>query len=378
MHASKARIHSIDILRGLVIAIMTIDHVREDFLHNVALTDPMHLQSTGAALFFTRWLAHFCAPVFVFLTGVSAYLHASRWHLPPKALSMFLLKRGLLLIAMEMTLVNVAWTLAVPPERIYLQVIWAIGCSMVFLSVLSLLPTRLLLSLGVVIVAGHNLMDAISFPPGGLAHAIWALLHERSWLHMGDLSIRTSYPVLPWIGVMALGYVCGRYFDYGFSAVTRRIYLLIAGVAAVVLFIVVRLSNLYGDTAIWQHYEGQPLMTMMSFLNVTKYPPSLLFLLMTLGPALLLLRSMEHWRGKLAHLLLTFGRVPFFYYVLHLYVLNIAYEVLCSIFGVSRFSVESTGWVWLISLVVLAALYPLVALFARLKARKASPILSYF
>jgi uncharacterized membrane protein len=374
----SARLMSIDILRGLVMLIMTLDHVREDFLYRVPMADPMDVQLVGAGVFFTRWLAHFCAPVFVLLTGISACLHANRHQLTVSQLSGFLLRRGLLLMFLEVALINFAWTMQFPPHRIYLQVIWAIGFSMFCLSGLIWLPRRALWILAAVIIAGHNLLDGIAFAEDTLEHWLWALLHKRSLLPLGEYGVRTSYPVLPWVGVIVLGYLSGRLFTQDYAPSQRRRMLMDMGKAALLCFVALRIMNNYGDPAQWQWFDGKWLLTAMSFLNLTKYPPSLLFLLMTLAPACFLLCIAEKWQGKLVPFVQTFGRVPFFYYVLHLYVIDILYWLCCHLAGQEKIDVGHIGWVWAISFGLLVSMYPLVAYFARLKARKASPLLSYF
>ena len=203
------RLLSIDALRGLVILFMLLDHVRETFFLHRQVADPMNIEITDPALFFSRTLAHICAPVFVLLTGLSAYLYGEKYQ-GKRDVSAFLFKRGLFLVVLEFTLVNFAWTFQLPPSVIYMQVIWAIGVSMIALAALVWLPRPVLLVLGLVIIAGHNLLDALHFAPGSVMHVPWAILHDRGWIEVGDsLRMRTSYPVLPWIGVIALGYCLG-------------------------------------------------------------------------------------------------------------------------------------------------------------------------
>ncbi|WP_238580528.1 DUF1624 domain-containing protein, partial [Pseudomonas aeruginosa] len=211
--SNSSRLHSIDALRGLVMLFMLLDHVRETFFLHRQVGDPMDVASTEPALFLSRTLAHLCAPVFVFLTGLSAFLYGEK-HQGRRAVSAFLFKRGLFLVALELTLVNFAWTFQLPPTVIYLQVIWAIGLSMLALAALLWLPRPLLAALGVLLVAGHNLLDPLHFAPGSAWHLPWAVLHDRGWIEAGDaLRLRTSYPLLPWIGVIALGYAAGNWFS---------------------------------------------------------------------------------------------------------------------------------------------------------------------
>ena len=215
------RLLSIDALRGLVILFMLLDHVRETFFLHRQVADPMNIEITDPALFFSRTLAHLCAPVFVLLTGLSAYLYGEKYQ-GKRDVSAFLFKRGLFLVVLEFTLVNFAWTFQLPPSVIYMQVIWAIGVSMIALAALVWLPRPVLLILGLGIIAGHNLLDNLHFAAGSMMHVPWAILHDRGWIEVGDsLRMRTSYPVLPWIGVIALGYCLGPWFT---RSTPRRTY----------------------------------------------------------------------------------------------------------------------------------------------------------
>lgn len=242
-----ARLQSIDALRGLVILFMLLDHVRETFLLHMQVPDPMDVAVTEPALFFSRTLAHLCAPVFIFLTGLSAFLYGEK-HQDRHAVSSFLLKRGLFLVALEFTLVNFAWTFQFPPQVIYLQVIWAIGLSMLALSALLWLPRPWLVLLGLLIIGGHNLLDPLHFPVGSPMHLPWAILHDRGWLEVSDsLRLRTSYPLLPWIGVIALGYAAGPWFGRNADAERRQHNLANWGRAALLLFVLLRLINGYGE-----------------------------------------------------------------------------------------------------------------------------------
>ncbi|HWT17376.1 MAG TPA: heparan-alpha-glucosaminide N-acetyltransferase domain-containing protein, partial [Variovorax sp.] len=219
----RARLLSIDALRGLVILFMLLDHVRETFYLHHQVPDPMVAAETPPELFFSRLLAHLCAPVFVFLTGLSAFLYAAKQPGGRAAASSFLWKRGLFLVLLELTVVNFAWTFQFPPAKVFLQVIWVIGLSMLALAVLVWLPRKVLVVLGIVLVAGHNLLDGLHFPVGHALHVPWAILHDRGWIELSDtLKLRTSYPLLPWIGVIALGYAAGPWFAAGADAVQRQ------------------------------------------------------------------------------------------------------------------------------------------------------------
>jgi len=366
------RLQSIDALRGLVILFMLLDHVRETFFLHRQVSDPMAIDVTDPSLFASRTLAHLCAPVFVLLTGLSAWLYGEKYQ-GRSDVSAFLFKRGLFLVVLEFTLVNFAWTFQLPPSVIYLQVIWAIGVSMIALSLLVWLPRPALLALAGVLIAGHNLLDGLHFGSGSAMHVPWAILHDRGWLEVSDsLRLRTSYPVLPWIGVIALGYGLGPWFGRGAQAHQRQHQLLLAGVIAVLGFVVLRMLNGYGE-APWSGYPTLT-QTLMSFFNITKYPPSLLFLALTLGCGLLLLRAFERagqarWISALA----VFGAAPMFFYLLHLYVLKLLYLACVALFGLNHgdyFGFDGIGAVWLSAVLLAAALYLPVRWFARLKGRR--------
>ncbi|MEB2516267.1 DUF1624 domain-containing protein [Pseudomonas sp. YuFO20] len=366
------RLMSIDALRGLVIIFMLLDHVRETFFLHRQVTDPMLIDSTEPTLFFSRTLAHLCAPVFVLLTGLSAFLYGEK-HQGTHAVSTFLFKRGLFLVVLEFTLVNFAWTFQFPPTVIYLQVIWAIGVSMIALAALVWLPRPILCGLGLIIVGGHNLLDSLHFPVGSALHIPWAILHDRGWIEFSDsLRLRTSYPVLPWIGVIALGYSIGPWFARPASTALRQRYLLLAGAGALIGFVLLRLANGYGE-AHWAVHESTT-HTLMSFFNITKYPPSLLFLGLTLGIGLLLLLGFERaQQRKWISTLAVFGAAPMFFYLLHLYVLKVLYLVSVALFGLNHgdyFGFDGIWAVWLTAVLLAAALYLPVRWFAALKARR--------
>jgi len=351
---------------------MLLDHVRETFLLHMQVTDPMDVTVTEPALFFSRTLAHLCAPVFIFLTGLSAFLFGEK-HASRVEVSSFLLKRGLFLVVLEFTLVNFAWTFQFPPSVIYLQVIWAIGLSMIALAALLWLPRGLLATLGLVIVAGHNLLDPLHFAADSLIHVPWAILHDRGWIEVSEnLRLRTSYPLLPWIGVIALGYSIGPWFARGADPVERQDRLRNFGLGALLTFVGLRLVNGYGERT-WNAGETG-VQTLMSLLNVTKYPPSLLFLCLTLGFGLLLLLAFERsqtrrWLRPMA----VFGAAPMFFYLLHLYVLKLLYLAAVSIWGFNHgiyYGFDAVWPIWLCTLVLAIVLFPAVRWFADLKARR--------
>lgn len=352
----KKRIDAIDMMRGLVILIMLLDHVRERFYYHVQVSDPMDISVTEPGLFFSRFAAHFCAPVFVFLTGLSAWLYAHPAQGAPRSARGFLFKRGLFLIALEITVITVSWMGSY--HTIWLQVIWAIGVSMLALAAMLALPYRVLAVLGLLIVFGHNALTPINFMPGEWGYSLWTILHDRNYLLQSDgLNIRASYPVLPWIGVILLGYVAGPL--YTMAATTRRRWLLRLGAACLALLVLLRGFNIYGETLPWQ-LQASALECLMAILNFTKYPPSLHFLLVTLGSMFLLLAQMERWHNKAAQVLVTFGSVPMFFYILHLYVLLALYSFCMAVFGPNQgalFGVNQLSLIWLISIILAVLLY---------------------
>lgn len=375
------RITSIDALRGFVMIVMLLDHVRETFFLHLQVSDPMAVPGTPPELFFSRLAAHLCAPVFVFLTGLSAWLYAHPPRGAPRDASGFLLKRGLFVIALELTLVNLAWSGRY--EVLYLQVMWAIGLSMVALALLIALPRGLLLALGLVIVAGHNALAGVQVAPDSPWHGLWTVLLQRGWLvDEGILRVRLSYPVLPWIGVILLGWCFAPVFAATVSAARRRAWLLATGAACLALLVLLRGLNLYGENAQWQH-GATPLQTVMSWLNFTKYPPSLDFLLLTLGAGLLLLALLERADNAFTRVCTTFGGAPMFYYALHLYVLLAGYHAALWLWGPNqgtRFGVDADQFwlIWVVWLAMLPLLYGPVRAFGRFKRRSAQAWVKYF
>lgn len=317
----SSRIESIDLLRGIVMVIMTLDHVRDYFHADAFMFDPADLTQTNIAIFLTRWITHYCAPVFVFLAGTSAYLIGIRKG--TKALSVFLLKRGIWLVVAEVVIVGFGWFFNFHFSLIALGVIWAIGMSMIGLAAAVYLPYKAILILGLLIVFGHNGLDNIHFhEPVGLSF-LWSVIHDPSFFQfIPGHAIFLLYPILSWMGVMFLGYSLGLLFQPDFDSDKRKKILLYLGVATSMLFIVVRYVNIYGDPRPW-FFQTDSAFTVLSFLNATKYPPSLLYLLMTLGPALIFLSISENFKGRLAGGFIVLGRVPFFYYLAHIYLIHV-------------------------------------------------------
>lgn len=317
--AAGGRLAGIDLVRGLVMVLMALDHTR-DFFGDPRI-DPTDVATTTPALFATRWITHLCAPTFVLLAGTAAHLWGARHERTRGDLSRFLLLRGLWLIVLEFTLVGAAWIWDVALVFHLIGVIGAIGVGFLVLAGLIWLPRPVLVAAGLAIVVGHNLLDPVTLEDAGGLSWLWTLLHEGSpagTITGGSHVVWVQYPLLPWIGVVALGYGLGPVFQLPESS--RRRELLTLGAGVTLLFLVLRATNVYGDPQPWTRWAS-PVQTIESFLNCAKYPPSLLYLGMTLGPVLLLLAVADRWRGPVARILIVFGRVPLFYYLVHLYVL---------------------------------------------------------
>lgn len=376
------RTRSIDLLRGIVMVLMVLDHAR-DFFVGFAVS-PTNLQATTPALFLTRWVTHFCAPVFVLLAGVAARLYGEKRGLP--ALRRFLLTRGLWLVLLELTVVRFAWV-PDPFFRFFLiQVIWVLGWGMVVLAGLSFLPVRAVVAVGAALVAGHHLLDPFDRGSFGALEPLWNLLHERAFLSLGTRKVFVSYPILPWLGVIALGFGLGGWYQK--SAPERRRLLLQSGGLVCLAFLLVRGINLYGDPRPWAEQARGAIFSVLSFLNCEKYPPSLSFLLMTLGPVLVALALLERVPGKRLEPLAIFGRVPLFFYVAHLYLLRLLSAPLAYLrYGPSAFAPPPRGhggspeyplWTAYAALALtVLLLYPVCRWFARKKAESRSPWLSY-
>jgi uncharacterized membrane protein len=314
-----SRIQSIDLLRGIVMIIMALDHVRDYFHADAFLYNPLDLEKTSVMLFFTRWITHFCAPVFVFLAGTSAFLVGSRKG--KKELSAFLLKRGLWLILLELTIINFAWFFNIQFSLITLTVIWALGVGMIALAAIVHLPFNLILILGILLVAGHNLLDPIQVDGNNSKAIGWAILHKFSGFPIGNHFLFVGYPIIAWTGIMTLGYSFGALYKSSFDAKTRMKLLLVLGSGMIFLFVIIRSINAYGDPSHWSE-QATPVYTFLSFLNITKYPPSLLYALITLGPALIFLAISENLKKGISQYVIALGRVPMFYYILHLYFIH--------------------------------------------------------
>ncbi len=397
----KRRIYAVDLLRGIVMMIMLLDHTR-DFVHWAGLQfDPTDLSQTTIPLFFTRWITHYCAPAFVFLSGVSIYLQRMAGKTNTE-LSRFLWTRGLWLIFLEFTVVRLGFTFNLDYSFVgAAQVIWVIGLSMIVMAALIYAPVRWVGILAAAMIALHNLLDVYSLPPQVAFgeptplvswQAVWLFLHQQGIVSLfgGPITL-VLYPLIPWVGVMAAGWAFGSI--YSWEAERRRKWLYAVGIGAIFLFILIRAINVYGDPQPWSMQE-KPGFTFLSFLNTTKYPPSLLFLLMTLGPSITLLALTDAIDGKSIwqRICITYGRVPMFFYILQWFVAHGAGVLLTVLSGKdvsylvtnpvpgsqippdAGFSLWVVYAVWIGGLVVL---YPLCKWWGDLKRRNKSWILSY-
>jgi len=381
------RLDGIDLLRGLVICLMVLDHVRDFFMFIPADAGPdyaLDLATTNPALFATRWVTNFCAPVFVLLAGTGAWLQTANGK-SPDDLSRFLLTRGLWLIVLELTVIGFGWQFT--PVLLFLQVIWAIGWSMVLLSLLTRLGPQAILTVGVVIIAGHNLLDPIQPQALGAFAPVWNWLHVSGVAPVGGVPLLFAYPILPWFGVMCLGYGIGRVFTL--ETDQRRRWLTLIGVSMIVAFAVLRAMQLYGDTKPWEPHP-ELWKTIGDFIDIQKYPPSLQYVLITIGPALVFLPVLERLRGPAAEFLLAFGRAPLFAYVLHIWLahllamsVGVALGFPASGFFNPFFVGAPDGWGFGLLAVygwwalILALLYPPTRWFAGVKARRRDWWLGY-
>jgi uncharacterized membrane protein len=378
----KSRVRSVDALRGLVMIVMALDHVRDFTSSSAFLFQPDDLTRTTAALFFTRWITHFCAPVFMFTAGIGAYFRAARGQTTGE-LSRFLVTRGLWLVLLELTAVRLAFSFGRGP--VILEVLWALGWSMVLLAVLVHLPVRWLAVFSIAAIALHNLADGVK---GGF---VWDILHRQAAVQVGGMLVVVAYPLVPWFAVMATGYCFGRVM--AFETERRRRWLLRIGWGVTAAFLVVRGINIYGDSQRWS--GAIPGMVVLSFLRVTKYPPSLDFLLMTLGPAILLLWWLDRVEIGDNNPLMVFGRAPLFYFVVHLFLIHGLAVLLAVVrYGQAGFMLSplpsmggpaiyptdygfGLGGVYAIWIAVVILMYPLCRWFAGVKRRRRDWWLSY-
>ncbi len=382
MNTTRAkRIKSIDMLRGLVMVIMALDHVRDYFHYDAFFYDPSDLSQTSVGIFWTRFITHFCAPVFVFLAGTSAFFVGQRRS--KKELSIWLLKRGIWLVIAEVTIIKFAWMFKLDFSTVVLQVIWVLGIAMIFLAGFIHLPKKLNISLAILFVIGHNLFDSYS-PTGPVSSGIWTFLHIFGVIPMGNITILSGYPMIPWVFVMLLGYHFGELYKPSYGAEKRKKALIWLGLGMLLAFVIIRATNIYGDAIKWE-VQDTASFTVLSFFNLTKYPPSLLFLLVTLGIPMIFLAFAENWRGKLTEWLVVIGRVPMFFYIIHLYVIHFfallaamatgfqASDMVIDLWITLQPELQGYGFslwvVYLIWLILIIALYPICKWYDGYKTR---------
>jgi uncharacterized membrane protein len=336
------RLESIDFLRGVVMIIMALDHTRDYFHNSAFLFNPEDLAQTSVILFFTRWITHFCAPVFVFLAGVSAYLYGAKRS--RKELSFFLFTRGVWLVLVELFIISLFRTFNPSYHFFNLQVIWAIGVSMIVLSAIIYMNRRFILLTGILLIAAHNLLDNVHVPGGGVLSFLWALLHEPGYFTFERFTFHAHYPLLPWLGIMIIGYCFGNLYASGYDPESRKKTLLSLGFGAIILFIILRSGNFYGDAAHWS-VQKNVVFSFLSFINVSKYPPSFLYILITLGPALIFLALTEKPLNALTEKITVFGRVPMFYYLAHIFLIHLFALIGAVILGYKWSDMILTGMV---------------------------------
>jgi uncharacterized membrane protein len=392
---SGSRLQSIDALRGAIMIIMALDHTRDFFHISATYFSPTDLTRTYPFLFFTRWITHFCAPVFTFTAGLGAFLWLQRGRTKTQ-LSSFLLTRGIWLIFLELTVMRLAYNFNFASRfPVLLLVMWELGGCMVALALLVQLPYRLLAVFSIAVIALHNLLDPINAESFGSYAGIWNVIHQPGAIILHELVIVVGYPLIPWIAVMSAGFCFGRVFLL--EPARRQKIILITGCASTAAFIILRAINHYGDSEKWSR-QHSAIYTLLSFLNCTKYPPSLLYLLMTLGPALIVLALFDRRRFSMNNPLIVFGRVPLFYFIAHFYLIHLlsflttwirygtqSHPILFSsppaMGGPEKLFPADFGYpLWVIYAVwlfVVISLYPLCRWYANIKASRADWWLSY-
>ena len=376
--SNSKRINGIDATRGLVMIIMALDHVR-DFMHVTSLSqDPTNLHTTTTALFITRWVTHLCAPTFVFLSGVSAYISYQKT--PNRAKQVFLLRRGLFLVVLDLTVINFASWFDIYFRTLIMEVVSAIGIGFIVLSLIIKMPPRTIGLIGLVIIFGHNLLQGLTFKGNPVQGFLFSVLFRQGlFMATPNFAFITAYPLVPWVGIILAGFGFGPLFAQPLG-IRRKKYLQIGG-TVLILFLCLRLTNIYGDPLLWS-VQKNTLFTIMSIINVTKYPPSLLFTLLMLGIMLVVLWLTDGRKNKVIDILCIYGKVPLFYFVVHLYLIHLMMLAIVFVQGFSfqdfQFGILSNGrpknsgvdlgQVYLIWIGILIVMFPLCKWYGKYKA----------
>lgn len=387
----KQRLASIDMMRGMVMIIMALDHTREFFHVNAQLFNPTDLSKTTTILFFTRWITHFCAPTFVFLSGISAGLSLQRKS--KKELSWFLFTRGLWLVILEVTVIRFGFAFNLYYDITFFEVIYTLGASMMVLSLLVYLPQKALLGIGLLLIFGHDTLNLIRLSPEDPGYVLWTLLQQVGFISIDEShGIFVSYPLIPWLGIMLAGYGTAQLYT-NFSTEKRKKVLLYAGLTAIALFVVIRFANVLAPLDGWS-VQKNAWFTFMSFIDCTKYPVTLLFTLMILGPVLIMLSFTEKTQGWLTEKITVFGRVPLFYFIVHFYVLHavalvthliisgksineIDFHLSAGLGGIAPGVGYSLSWTYVAWITLIIVLYPVCRWYNQYKSTHTHGWLSY-
>lgn len=388
----KRRINSIDILRGIIMVVMALDHTRDYFHSEAFVFDPTNLSKTTLVLFLTRWVTHFCMPAFILLAGVGIRIRRQRT--TPKELSTFLLTRGLWMVVLEFGVMRFGYFFNFYFDATILSVLWTFGLCFIILSMIVSLPDKFLLVLGLIITLFHDLSGLVVFNTPGPLSAVWMIFMRTGFLPISpDFALIVSYPIIPWLGVMLIGYYLGSLYDQSFGDEKRRQLLFRIGVITIITFVALRLANFYGDPSPWS-VQKDWILTVMSFFNTTKYPVSLLFILMTIGPLLIILAGLEKWNTRWIMPVIHFGRVPLFYFIIHFYLIHASALLLFvqktgksfaeidlhfekSFGGITAEGGYSLPWVYVAWVCVVLAMYPLCKWYDGLRSRSRSRWASY-
>lgn len=387
----KQRISSIDLMRGIVMIIMAIDHTRDFFHVDAQVFSPTDLSQTFTILFFTRWITHFCAPTFVFLSGISAGI--SRKRKSSKELSWFLFTRGFWLVILEITVIRFGFAFNLYYDVTFFEVIYVLGVCMMILSALVFLPQKVVLVLGLILIFGHDALNFVRLSPQDSGYVIWTLLQQPGFISIDQThGIFVSYPIIPWLGIMLAGYGAARLYT-DVASEKRKKLLLYSGLIAIILFIIIRFTNVLAPLDAWS-VQKNAWFTFLSFINCTKYPVTLLFTLMILGPVLIILAFVENANNRITEKAIVIGRVPLFYFIVHFYILHIAALVIHLILsgksineidfhlstglgGVARGVGYSLIWTYAAWITLILVIYPLCKWYNDYKTRHTHWWLSY-